>query len=804
MEKLVKAADYIGKSAYPFPDEEKLTQSKRRSEAYFRSCCQAMTSRFVNNLCAQPYDGVIEGRRSIRELRLYRKGLNSPNKYKSYFVPLQKEVNAAINKGLSIPESRARKTTINISWGVIPILPKKIGSDALGYMKKINYDVQTSAIDYEALISKKTMVNLAKLYADDRTKWSAQQVNQAAGRQVIQPKDPSEMPGGMAFNDPKSVDTAAAVGVFFLEQEAALQTLLTKSAEEGVEPVIFDQCKDDFLTIGTSGVRVATNENSKIVVNDWIDLENCAYPWSQYLDHRDMTWFTEYRKMTIGQLRKELKIDENELIKIAKMYANDMGMDNFYMNRQHERNNPSFGMNMMDQIQVDVADCRWLGMKGVDFTVIRNKNSGNLVINDVEGDYEISDKDEREGKKVYNYKNQTVYKAKLILGTGHVFDYGEDNDIGWQKSDTGKMTPIFPIKIVKIGNMSLVERCIEFVDDANLANYKLRIARQKMPAPPNLYIDKAALEGGIMIDGVNYKPHQLMRLLQDEGFLIGDSKDQWGKNGTQSRAVQPIGTDMIGIIAAWVNDRDNSIAMIDKLTGINDMFSASNPQRKEAVGVSNNLIAGTQNSLTDEVVGYRTLLEQSKKIQVKKWQVVASNMTEEERKPMSINRALKTVKMGSDLNDFDFDIQVHAAITDEEKAEFLQDIKQMRQVRLQSGSGGINEADYMLLVNMVRSGKMVQAQLALSQIITVRKQEDQQQQQAMLQANGEEQRKSEQQSSDNQAKSEQQIGQIEQGNKTNELNLKLRNELALERERHMNAMREAAINNVYGNHKKSA
>jgi len=332
----------------------------------------------------------------------------------------------------------------------------------------------------------------------------------------------------------------------------------------------------------------------------------------------------------------------------------------------------------------------------------------------------------------------------------------------------------------------------------------LRIARQKMPAPPNLYIDKAALEGGIMIDGVNYKPHQLMRLLQDEGFLIGDSKDQWGKNGTQSRAVQPIGTDMIGIIAAWVNDRDNSIAMIDKLTGINDMFSASNPQRKEAVGVSNNLIAGTQNSLTDEVVGYRTLLEQSKKIQVKKWQVVASNMTEEERKPMSINRALKTVKMGSDLNDFDFDIQVHAAITDEEKAEFLQDIKQMRQVRLQSGSGGINEADYMLLVNMVRSGKMVQAQLALSQIITVRKQEDQQQQQAMLQANGEEQRKSEQQSSDNQAKSEQQIGQIEQGNKTNELNLKLRNELALERERHMNAMREAAINNVYGNHKKSA
>jgi hypothetical protein len=166
---------------------------------------------------------------------------------------------------------------------------------------------------------------------------------------------------------------------------------------------------------------------------------------------------------------------------------------------------------------------------------------------------------------------------------------------------------------------------------------------------------------------------------------------------------------------------------------------------------------------------------------------------------------LKIVKIGSDLQDYDFDLKLHAAITDQEKAEMVKDITQMRQLRLQAGAGGINEADYMLLYNMIKSGKLVQAQLALSHIIETRKKEDQAKQEALVQQNAQSQQQSNQQAIQGEQQTAQQAGQIEQQNKTNELNLKLRNELALEHERHRNAMQEMAINNIYGSqNKKSA
>jgi hypothetical protein len=800
MRKLVKAEDYRSDKSYSFPDEDNLSQSQRNSPEYFLSCCNSIVSKYVNNTCAVPYDSVIHGRRSISELRAYRQGLNSPNKYKGFLAPIQKEV----NKGLGIDQAKGHKTTINISWDILQILPQKMDV-VMGYMQKINYDVQTSAIDYQALIGKKTMVAMAKIFADDRMSLMQNQANSAAGQQVISPKDPSEMPGGMKFGSPKDVDVAASVGVFFLEQEAAIQTLLTKSKEESISDNINDLIKDDLITIATAGKRIYTNENTQIVAEDYIDMDCAILPHSKYLDYRDITWASEIRTITIGQLRKELKIEEEELIKIARMYApNDEGggrNKNFYFDIQRQRNNLDFGMNMMDQIQVDVADCRWIGLKNVNYTSVRNKNNGNIVINKVKDEYKINSKDEKDGKELYNYKNQTVYKAKMVLGTSYVFGYGEDNDIGFIKSSTGKMTPVFPYKFVRTGNMSLVERCIGFVDDANLANYKLRVARMKMPAPPNLFIDKSMLEG-VKIDGVSYTPQKLMRLLQDEGFLIGDSKNQWGQNNQSGKPVNPIGTDIINQLAAWVTDREQSMAMIDKVTGINDMFSAQTPQRTTAVGVANNLIAGTQNSLTPIVKAFSYIFEMGERVKVKKWQIVASNMNEEERKKLSINRALQTVKIGSDLNDYDFDIQIHAAITDQEKSELLQDIKDMRNLRRQVGSGGLNESDFMLLSSMVKTGKIIQAQIAMSQIIEAREKSDQQKQQQLVEQNQQSQSLSNQQAMQGEQQSQQQQGDIDLRNKMAELKEKYRLESLLKHQEAIDERRSKALENIWGSHHK--
>lgn len=800
MRELPTAKSYKAEKSYSFPDEENLTQEQRKTPEYFVAACNAICSRFINNQCAYPYDNW-GSRRSFSELRAYRTGQNNPNKYKGYILG---SAVRDIEKTLGIADAqrtaKEKKTSVNISWDVLQILPEEIDV-VMGYLQKINYEPDISAIDYQSLIGKKTAVAMAKIYADEQFSFMQQAVNQAAGRNILQDKDPSQLPGGAQFGSPQEVEIAAAVGVFFLEQEAAMQALLVKSSEESLSKNINNLCKNDLLTLSIAGKRVYTNQNTNIVMEDYMDPDVCMIPYSQYWDYHDITWAGHIPKWTIGRLRKELKIEESELIKIAKMYAsgngNTRGYQNFYFNAQRSIANSGFGMNMIDQIEVDVADCAWFGYKDSAVTSVTREKEGNIAINKVKSDYALTEKDEKKGKKLNTFRSRTVYKAKMVMGTSHVFDYGEAEDIAFQRNEIGKMEPIFPFKFSRTGTSSLVERCIGFVDDANLANYKLRVARLKMPAPPNLFIDKSMLEN-VVIDGVKWSPMKLMRLLQDEGFLIGDSKNQWGQNTGGAKPVNPIGTDVIGQLMAWRQDREDSIKMIKMVTGINDAFAAQNPQRKEAVGVTNALIEGTQNSLTPIVEANQDLYEGTEKIKMRKWQVVATYITDEQRKRLSINRSLKIVKIGSDLQDYDFDLKLRAAITDQEKAEMLQDIKQMRQLRIQAGQGGINEADYMLLYNMIKSGKLVQAQLALSQIIETRKKEDEAKQQAIMKQTGEEQRKSQQQTAENTAKGEQQVGQIEQANKTNELNLKLRNELALERERHINAMRELAITNIYG------
>src|SRR4051812_41025082 len=106
MEKLKFGSNYLtSKQAYPFPSEN-LPQNLKQDKGYFLGCCNAIISKFVNNKCAVPYDAP-EGYRSFSELRAYRNGTNSPNKYKNFIA------------GLPDKQTGRRKSTLNISWEVL-------------------------------------------------------------------------------------------------------------------------------------------------------------------------------------------------------------------------------------------------------------------------------------------------------------------------------------------------------------------------------------------------------------------------------------------------------------------------------------------------------------------------------------------------------------------------------------------------------------------------------------------------------------------------------------------------------------
>lgn len=786
MAKLKFDSNYIGSKSKSFPDEDSLTQTHREDKDYFRSCAEAIVSKYVNNKTAIPYNSMPDGYRTFAELRRYRYGRNSPNKYKDILIG-------------QAQQDGTRKTTVNISWDILQILPQKMDV-VMGYLQKINYDVTTEAVDYQALMSKKHMVAMAKLVSDDRMRLLSENTNEVAGRPVIPMDDESRTVGGIQFNNPKEVEMAAAVGVFFLEQEAAIKVLIDKTLYDSGWDGISDKLKDDFCTLGLAMTIVETNEHTNIVENDYVDPDTAMLPYSIYNDYRDITWGGRWKRSAIGSLKKKLKLEEKEWIKIARLYStseNTSVPGNFYGNIFSERQGEGFGMSMIDQIEVDIADVRWIGKKDVKITSVKRDKDGVLIVNKVRPDYELSPKEAKRGKEVEDYSNCTVYKAKLVMGTGHIFDWGEDSDISFSKDSLGKLYPVFPIKAVRTNGSSLVERVIGFVDDACLSNYKLRIARRKMPAPPNIMIKKSSLEN-LKIGNEVWKPSKAMQVLQDEGYLLYDDQNGWGNQTSNGSPVNTVSIDVIKQLLEWRNDIEWNIGMIEAVTGINDVFSAQTPQKQQGLGVTNLMVQAVDNALTPIVKANEYLTEQTMRVDAQKWQVVSAYMPEEQRKRLSINRALQAVKISADLNEFDFDIRIEAGLTDADKEQLLVDITKMRDAARQGGSVGLNESDYLLLYNLIKKGDVKKAQLILAQILEARKKEAQAEQEKMIELNGQQQQQSAQQSSEAKMGEIQAAGEIKGANELQAIEAKGRNDMMLAQFNARAKMNEIAMQNVYG------
>lgn len=793
MAKLKLASEYQGNKSKSFPDEDALSQEDRSNPDYFRTCAEAIVSKYVNNKTSVPYNAFPEGFRTFTELRAYRYGKNSPNKYKDILI------GKAGSDG-------SRNTTVNISWDILQILPQKIDV-VMGYLQKVNYEVTTEAVDYNALMSKKQMVAMAKLAADEKTRLLMQKTNEVAGREVLSPNDESLEVNGMRFKNPKEVDMAAAVGVFFLEQEAALKVLLDKTIYDSGWDGISDKLKDDLFTLAIAATICETNPNTNIVEDDYVDPDLAIFPYSTYNDYRDMSWGGRIKRSSIAGLRKKLDLEEKEWITIARLYSSDdnmMTQPNFYGSIANQRSVGGFGMNMMDQIEVDYVDVRWIGKKKVKITEVTREKDGVNIVNKVRSDYELASKEEKKGKKLHDYSGLTVYKAKLILGTGYVFDWGEDNDISYAKNSLGQMYPVFPMKVFRTNNSSIVERCIGFVDDACLSNYKLRIARRKMPAPPNLMVRKSSLEN-LKVGNEDWKPSKAMKVLQDEGFFIYDDQNGWGNQATAGSPVNTIPSDVIKQLLEWRNDIEWNIGMIEKVTGVNDVFSAQSPQTQQGLGVTNLMVQAVDNALTPIVRTYEYVFEQTMRVNAFKWQVVAAYMSEEQRKRLSINRALQWVKITSDMNDFIFDIRIEAGLSDREKQELLVDITNMRAAARQGGqSMGLNESDYLLLYTLIKKGDVKKAQLMLAQILDTRREEAKEEQERMIQMNGEQQQASAQQSSENKQQEIQLKGQVDTEGNLQAIQAKGIIDMQLARFNANAKMNEIAIQNVYGNKKERA
>lgn len=770
-----------GKNSFPY---DGLPNEKKQEPEYFLAAAKAIVSRYVCNVTEIPYSA-IPGRESIHTIRQYCSGDQGVEGYKDILIGRKNQNNCR-------PDS-----TMNINWKTMDILPKKLG-DVEGYLRKIKYTVGVTAIDRQAVQARETVKAMTKLSINNQARLLHQDLNAALGQEVVQ-QDPelAQQPESLPFINPEQVEKFAENGGIQLEQEIAVGILNEKTEEISGSDVLENMLIRDQVQIGIRISKQYQDKGSFIVKERYVDPEFAILPHSKFPDFRDATYFGELRRMSIYQLRTESDLSEADLIKIAKMY-NDadhnkhVRVETFYLNINDSREN-GLGLAVLDSIEVDVADVVWLGTKGKRQTRIVREKDGGLSLNTVDDRYNLKESDKRKGKELKEYSTQTVYKAKYIVGTDFIFDYGEEKNIAFEKTASGRRVAVLPFSAYREPGKSMGERCIGFVDDLHIALFKKRMAIKNLATGPNIMIKKSALEN-VTIGGKKQSPASLMKLYRDEGFLIVDDDSPFDTRTSQSRPIDVIPTDTTRQLLACREEIQDNTFSIEEVTGVNQVFSGSTPKSEQGLGVSQIAVNATENSIYILVDAAKKHREAKARIRTHMWKVSATYMTDKEREALGISRSLKAVAIGKDIAEFDYDTKLEAGITEQEMQAIVMEITQLADYRRQAGSGGLSPSDKMLLLDILKNGNLKQARLALSQIEEFRAMEDERIAQQRYQENAKLQQDSNQQATDNKMAEIDKKGEVD----ANIELLKLDKQIELEKVKGDIQRKATAAANVYG------
>lgn len=765
---------------FAFPSDN-IAQVDKTKPEYFLHCSNSIMSKYVRDKAALPYNKG-EGKYSIDELRSFLRGTNSSEKYKDELI------------GKPKGNSGKRRTNMNISWDVPQILTEKMDV-VKGYMMKLAYDVTTTAIDMQAKMDKETIEANMKLMVNDKIKMFGEELNEAAGRQIVENKTQEDIP----FQSEKDVTMFSNIGGILLEQEIAFKILLDESLMASDWVGIWDKLIEDLLATSFIGLKGYTDAGSDIAKCRWVDMNRAVFGYSPYNDHRDISWGGEIRQMTIAEIRKESDLSEEQVLEIARLYSKDEKSEqyigDFYNKAQQGYTNSSFGMNMIDSLVVDVLDSCWAGTYSDKLTKVTRKKEGNLAVNKVDDTYQLSDYAKKNGKELMDHTRQCVYKCKLVMGTDYVFDYGQEFNQTFRKNDQGNMEIIFPYRFLKTGSTSMVERCLGYYDDIAKATYKKRNAINKIVPPPGLYLEKSAFEN-VEIGKQTISPKQNMEMLQQTGMTVGDTQNTWGQNVVGRSPLTEIPSGSNQQIAIFSQEIEFNIRQIERVTGINEIFSGATPNSEQSVGGAKIAVSATENAIYPLVRTLEIGFEHILRVMAKQWQVSATYMDDKNRTKKAHDRALSYIKISKGLSTSEMLIKIEPGVTDKQKQELLQDIRDLQAFRRQTGTGGIRGSDYVMIYEMINSGQVKQARLVLSQVEEYIKKIDDADKEKLVQMNAQSQMQSNQQTADNESKlTEQEIG-LKGQNEVQVIQMKIQGDMMLQKQKSEDDRKLAFIQNL--------
>lgn len=381
-----------------------------------------------------------------------------------------------------------------------------------------------------------------------------------------------------------------------------------------------------------------------------------------------------------------------------------------------------------DDFKVRVLDLEW-------FSVDHFAYEKNI---DKRGNKHISRTNpKKEGDNIERHSVKTVYKAKWLIDSEYMWDWGLATDMKRAQSrlmDTSLSYHVFaPIfDDVKMQAVGWVERCISIIDQMNLSWFKLQQAIANA-RPRGFAFDLNTLDDvPLGRGGRTLTPYEVLKLYVEKGIYPyrRHSADLYNAN---SRPFEDIPGGMAGEAQEWFADIYNKMQLLRDTLGLNELTDASTPDPRTLTTTAKLAAASTNNALYGIIEADRHLLKSLYESVTLRLQTVARTRPNSQYQYAVGKNSLKFFKASPKLSTHEFAIRLEDRPDDEQRAMFMQELQALQM------EGQLDIEDIILLKN---TDNLKKAQQVMAYKIKKRRKAMQQEAMQQQQMNGQIQQQS--------------------------------------------------------------
>lgn len=607
------------------------------------------------------------------------------------------------------------KTWVNINWAV-PTIGSKYRNILVNKMLARDFNIVCTPVDPMAVD------DTAKWFADLKAKMMMGKVANKINPELLQTTALAKRAG-----DPEDMED------FQMKTELGYKTKLAMDAELGIQ-VVYQQNKmhkerkmvvEDTVDLGVGIYKDWIDGNDMVRIRR-VNPMNFICSYCRRGDFEDMTWCGELIWMNLSEIAPYFTGDQ-----LKTIAENNVG----------KNGNPrvvpyNFAYGDYDKFRVMVCDGVWLSYN----TDYYKRSQDGL------GNYKFRKKspDKRDGNayitvaglskpKFVRNETEVVYKGKWIVDTEYIFDWGLETDMKRKKS-TWKKTclpyHVYAPDFYEMSCLGVMERMVPLIDKYCQVYYKIQNFLNRW-IPYIISIDMAALENiPLGQGGKKLEPMQVLNMLFQTNVIVTRRKNAITGTAEDNRPVTVENTQMAQEITVLTAELQNTLQMLQDVTGLNAVVDGSAPADRTNVPAQQQAEAGSNNAIRHFVEADKELLRSVGESALMRLQRVLRRNKVSGYIHSLGSSYIKFVQVSPDISLHEYAMQLEDKPENELKQQLMQ------QLAMKDQNGLIQPEDFFMIMNMTNL-KEIELKLIYSSKKRMEQQQQTQQanQQGQAQAN---------------------------------------------------------------------